>query len=191
MGFYELKYSGLPSVRWKEFERTTYLDRTKLWTIRSAVQRGSDLNLPRLVGASADEAEKFAIELYEKIKNNGMVIYYPYFWAEKSGTLNIYRDRIVIEAVKEDLWNLVSYSDCEVTISIQEEKIDFYGNKYFINKKELNELLIYAKRVKGMFRQDLMQGRSILLEWSYACDSSVNKKPIGEKYLIFYEIRTV
>ena len=49
MGFYELKDSGLPSVRWKEFERTTSLDRTKLWTIRCAVQRGSDLNLPRLV----------------------------------------------------------------------------------------------------------------------------------------------
>lgn len=191
MGFYELKESGLPAIRWKEFEKTTSLDKRNLWTIRSAVQRGSDINLPRLVGACAEEAEEFALELYEKIKNNGMVIYYPYFLAEKSGTVNVYKDKIVIEAVKEDLWNLVSYSDCEVTILIQGEQIDFCGNRYFINQNELMELLLYAKRIRGMFRQELVEGKSVLLEWSYAYDSDIEKKRIGKNYLIFYEIRTI
>ena len=191
MGFYELKESGLPAIRWKEFEKTTSLDQRNLWTIRSALQRGNDINLPRLVGERAEKAEKFALELYDRIKNNGMVIYYPYFLAEKSGTLNIYKDRIVIEAVKDDLWNLVSYSDCEVTIQIQDQQVEFYGNRQFISPNELEELLEYAKRIKGMFREELYGGKSILLEWSYAYDSDIEKKRIGNNYLIFYEIRTV
>lgn len=191
MGFYELKESGLPAIRWEEFEKTTSLDSRNLWTIRSALQKGSDINLPRLVGERAEKAEKFALELYEKIKDNGMVIYYPYFVAEKSGTLNIYKDKVVIEAVKEDLWNLVTYSDCEVTIVIQEEKMEFRGNKEFLNQNELMELMLYARKVKGMFRYELIEGKSVLLEWSYAYDSDIEKKRIGSNYLIFYEIRTV
>lgn len=191
MGFYELKELGLPAIRWKEFEETTSLDKRNLWTIRSAVQRGNDLNLPRMVGERAEKAEEFAHKLYEKIKNNGLVIYYPYFLAEKSGTLNIYNDKIVIEAVKEDLWNLVTNSECEVTIIIQGEAMNFRGNKYFLNHSELTELLSYAKKVKGVFRQELVEGKSVLLEWSYAYDSDIQKKRIGNNYLIFYEIRTV
>lgn len=191
MGFYELKELGLPAIRWKEFKKATSLDKQNLWTIRSAVQRGNDVNLPRMVGERAEIAEEFANELYEKIKDNGMVIYYPYFVAEKSGTLNIYNDKIIIEAVKEDLWNLVSYSDCEVTIIIQEDQIDFRGNKYFINQDELAELRSYANRIRGVFRQDLAEGKSILLEWSYAYDSDIEKKRRGKNYLIFFEIRTV
>ena len=191
MGFYELRELGLPAIRWKEFEKTTSLDNKNLWTIRSAVQSGNDLNLPRLVGEQADKAEEFAHKLYEKIKNNGMVIYYPYFVAEKSGTLNIYNDKIVIEAVKEDLWNLVTNSDCEVTIIVEGEQVDFRGDKYFINHSELTELLSYAKRIKGVFRQELVEGKSVLLEWSYAYDSDIQKRRIGNNYLIFYEIRTV
>ena len=191
MGFYELKESGLPAIRWEEFEKTTSLDSRNLWTIRSALQKGNDINLPRLVGERAEKAQKFALELYEKIKDNGMVIYYPYFVAEKSGTLNIYKDKVVIEAVKEDLWNLVTYSDCEVTIVIQEEKMEFRGNKEFLNQNELMELMLYARKVKGMFRYELIEGKSVLLEWSYAYDSDIEKKRIGSNYLIFYEIRTV
>lgn len=191
MGFYELKELGLPAIRWKEFEKTTSLDKRNLWTIRSAVQKGNDVNLPRMVGERAEKAEAFAHELYEKIRNNGMVIYYPYFVAEKSGTLNIYSDKIVIEAVKEDLWNLVTNSDCEVTIIIQGERVDFRGNRYFVNHNELTELLSYARRIKGFFRQELVEGKSVLLEWSYAYDSDIQKKKVGENYLIFYEIRTV
>lgn len=191
MGFYELKESDLPSVRWRVFEKNTTLDNKNLWTIRTALERGMDINLPRLVGEKAEVAEKFALELYEKIHNRGIVIYYPYFLAEKSGTLNIYRDKIIIEAVKNDLWNLVTHSECEVTIIIDDGKIEYSGNRNFINKDELEELLFYCKKIKGMFRHDLNIGQSVLLEWSYAYDSDVEKNKIGNNYLVFYEIRTV
>lgn len=31
-----------------------------------------------------------------------MIIYYPYFIAEKSGTLNVFNNKVVIEAVKDE-----------------------------------------------------------------------------------------
>lgn len=75
------------------------------------------MNLPRLVGKTADEAKIFADELYKKIGNNGIVIFYPYFVAHKSGTLNISYDNIIVEAVNKDLWNLVTNQDLDVSLS--------------------------------------------------------------------------
>ena len=111
MGFLELKEMMLPSIPWKQYTGNEELSDDFLWTIRSAVYRGDDLNLPRSVGKDADESKKFADDLLRKINDNGMVIYYPYFVAKKSGTLEVRRDCVVIEAVKDDLWNLVTYSD--------------------------------------------------------------------------------
>ena len=43
------------------------------------------------------------MRLYIKYKNIGMIVYYPYFVAEKSGTLYADNSKTVIEAVGEDL----------------------------------------------------------------------------------------
>lgn len=61
-------------------------------------------------------SKKFADQLLKEMNNNGIVIYYPYFIANKSGTLEVRSDKVIIEAVKDDLWNLVTYSEREVTI---------------------------------------------------------------------------
>ena len=58
-GFYQLKTLTLPTVDWVEYKGQS-LDRDILWTVRSAVFSGDDFNLPRAVGVSADEAERFA-----------------------------------------------------------------------------------------------------------------------------------
>lgn len=191
LGFYELKDSSLPTIPWKEYDESVTFDNDILWTIRTAVYRGNDLNLPRAVGVDAKEAEKFASDLYRKIRDSGIVVYYPYFIAEKSGTLNVFQDKVIIEAVKEDLWNLVTYSDREVTIFLQNNNIEYDGNRYFISDEEINELFLNAKRVKQMFRDELIEGKSILLEWSYAYKCDINKNKIGDCYLVFYEARTV
>ena len=83
MGFLELKEMSLPSIPWKQYTGNEKLDEKYLWTIRSAVYRGEDLNLPRLVGEDAENATKFAENLLYKLGNNGMVIFYPYFIANK------------------------------------------------------------------------------------------------------------
>lgn len=192
MGFLELKEMSLPSIPWKQYTGNEGLDSNFLWTIRSAVYRGDDLNLPRLVGKSAEEAKLFADHLLKKLGDRGIVIYYPYFIARKSGILEVKRDRLIIEAVKEDLWNLVTYDDREVTyIFCNEFEVEYIGNREFLNEMEKRKLLKCVPEIKKLFRDDLLQGKSVLLEWSYALDCDVQGNPTGEEYLVFYEARTV
>lgn len=191
MGFYELKAMNLPSIPWNEYTGNEDLAENQLWTVRSAVFKGDDLNLPRMVGESGRSAKKFADELLKKLHHNGIVIYYPYFVANKSGTLNIFRTEVVIEAVKKDLWNLVTYSDREVTIRIVDDEMFIDGNEGFLTQAEQKQILKYVPQIRRLFRDDLNEGKSVLLEWSFAQNSNINKESIGEEYLVFYEIRTV
>ena len=191
LGFYELKDSMLPTIPWKEYKMDTVLDPDILWTVRTAVHRGEDLNLPRCIGTTAEDAIKFAKSVSQRYGNNGMVIYYPYFLAEKSGTLNVFNDKIVIEAVKDDLWNLVTYSKKDVTIILDKNENEYIGNKEFLECEELDEILSYVKEVKRLFRDELIEGKSILLEWSYAYNCDIEKNRKGNRYLVFYEVRTV
>lgn len=191
MGMFELQELNIPSIEWKEFKRSTILDQDKLWTIRTTVLKGDDLNLPRLIGGTAEEVQNFGNRLLEEFGRNGMIIYYPYFIAEKSGTLEISNERIVIEAVKEDLWNLVTYSDREETIIIRNKEYIYEGNKLFLSLNEINDVTKYISKLKQKFRDELVEGKSLLLEWSFAYDSDNDKKKVGDKYLIFYEIRTI
>ncbi len=191
LGFYELKDSGLPTIPWKIYNENVKLDPNILWTIRIAVHRGEDLNLPRCVGASAEESSKFALEMKKKYGENGMVIYYPYFMADKSGTLNVFSNKIIIEAVKDDLWNLVTNSKCDVTYIISEEKRESIGNEKFLNEQEIEKITSYIRKIRGKFRDDLLEGKSVLLEWSFAYNCSVKKQRTGDRYLVFYEVRTI
>lgn len=192
MGFFELNDISLPTIPWREYRPDVELSDTYLWTIRSAVIYGNDLNLPRLVGKDSSEAKKFADELYGKIKDHGMVIYYPYFIAEKSGTLNVYRNKTVIEAVKEDLWNLVTNQDIDTSLVFDNEDnlITTNGKRDFLTENEIFELLKYAKKIRGIYRNEIIEGNTLLLEWSYAFSCDKNKVPIGNPYLVFYEVRT-
>jgi len=190
-GFFELQKSGLPSVPWKKYDANTIFNEKILWTVRSAVFIGDDLNLPRKVGVKAIEAKVFADQLLNNLGDNGIVLYYPYFIAEKSGVMEVSFYRVVIEAVKSDLWNLVTNNKKDVTVIISGEDIQYDGNKKFLTNKELMKLTEYSSSVKMKFRSLIAEGKSIFLEWSFAYTSDLDKKPIGSKELVFYEIRSV
>lgn len=192
MGFLELKEMKLPSVPWKQYTGKENFEDRYLWTVRSAVYRGNDLNLPRSIGESSKVSKKFADQLLKEMNNNGIVIYYPYFIANKSGTLEVRSDKVIIEAVKDDLWNLVTYSEREVTIitDIDGNK-SIIGNANFISNEELDSFSKHIPEIRKLFRNDLLQGKAALLEWSFAQSCNASKEPIGEKYLVFYEARTV
>lgn len=190
-GFLALRESELPSVPWKEYNKDTILDKNILWTVRSAVAKGEDLNLPRLVGAGAEEAMNFAEGLLNTLKANDLVLYYPYFIALKSGVIDISRDRVVIEAVKEDLWNLVTYNKKDVTIIFDKDNLDFVGDGDFLSQEELYDLIDHCVVIKNKFTSQVNTGKSILLEWSFACRADINKECVGKPSLVFYEIRTV
>lgn len=192
MGFLELKEMNLPSIPWERYTGNEKLDNRYLWTIRSAVYRGDDLNLPRSIGKSAEESTKFADDLLTKMNDNGIVIYYPYFIAKKSGTLEVRNDSVVIEAVKEDLWNLVTYSNCEVTIILRKNmEPEIIGDRTFLSRNEQEKLYSYVPEIRKIFRDDLLEGNAALLEWSFAVSCDTSKKTIGDEYLVFYEARTV
>lgn len=191
MGFLELKEMSLPSIPWKQYIGTEKLRNDMLWTIRSAVYRGNDLNLPRSIGKNAEESKKFADKLLSEIGENGIVLYYPYFVAVKSGTLEVRRDSIIIEAVNDDLWNMVTYEKREVTYIFHEKQEEVIGNAGFLSEREKEELLKYVPEIRKIFRDDLLEGRSALLEWSYALNCNIEKEPIGNEYLVFYEARTI
>lgn len=190
-GFFELREMNLPCVPWKEYHTGDTLDDHFLWSIRCAKFRGNDLDLPRLIGAEASKATAFANRLCRQI--SGMVIYYPYFIAEKSGTLCVSRDKVVIEAVHDDLWNMVKMGTQDVTIIINDNEIknaEIIGNTSLLSELELKEILSYIPKIRKRFRDELF-AKDILLEWSFAKNCGKDKMPIGERYLVFFEIRSI
>ena len=69
MGFFELKDLDIPTIPWREYDMGIKLDSRILWTIRTAIFRGDDLNLPRKVGVDSDEAELFAKETKMRLQD--------------------------------------------------------------------------------------------------------------------------
>ena len=190
-GFLVLKKSGLPHVPWEKYNKDLELDKNILWTVRSAVAVGNDLNLPRRVGVSSYDAKVFAEELLINLDKNDLVIYYPYFIALKSGVIEISENRVVIEAVNADLWNLVTDNNKDVTIIVEDDDVKVIGDENFLTQSELLELVDYCLIAKKEFPNYIYKGKSILLEWSFACKSDISGNRVGNPSLIFYEIRSV
>ncbi len=191
LGFFELQRSGLPSIKWEIFEPSMHLDEQLLWTVRTAVLKGDDLNLPRKVGVTADAAYNFALEQYNKLQDQGMVIVYPYFIATKSGTLEVGSNLMTIEAVYSDLWNLVSENKKDITIHESKDNSFIVGNEKFFTPNELKVIKQNIPRIKHVFRDVLTSGKTVLFEWSFAFNTDVKKKAIGKEYLVIYEARTL
>jgi hypothetical protein len=191
MGFYELKDLNIPTVPWRKFSKDIILDNNILWTLRVALNKSMDLSLPRAVGVDAIEAREKGALLLDKYDDIGMVIYYPYFIAEKSGVVEVNKDYIILEAVDKDLWNLVTYGHNDVTIKLTGEYAEYNGNKDFLSENEINDIIKNTCTIKSKYRDILSEGKSLFLEWSYAYNTDINKNPIGEKYLVFYEMRAV
>lgn len=190
MGFLELREVDIPSIRWKEFVPGTELSADKLWTIRCAKYTGKDIDLPKMVGKTAEECTKFAENLIKDLRDNGMVVYYPYFTASKSGTLLVEPDSCVIEAVSGSLWNLTSGIERDVTVISGISGMALMGDSEFFLEEEIRSLLGYADRVRSYFRDSLFR-ENVLLEWSIARDSDIDGNPVGDPYFVFYEIRSI
>ncbi|MEG6616637.1 hypothetical protein V6C27_09450 [Peptococcaceae bacterium 1198_IL3148] len=192
-GFYELKWIGIPAITWKIFTEDTIFDENLLWTIRVAVRFGEDINLPRAIGVKAEEAKFVAKNFLNDFKENGLIIYYPFFIAIKSGNMEIKESRIIIEAVKNDLWNLTTGGERDVTIFIDRltKEMQFYGDETFLTMQEIDELLRYAARIRVKYKDYIFDRSSVMVEWSYAINTDINRKPIGERYLVFYECRVL
>lgn len=189
-GLYLLRQWGLPAIKWEIFTRDTTLPANCLWTVRTALYSGQDVNLPRAVGVEAKEAEAFARRLLQELGDRGVVFYYPYFVAERSGTLLVGKERAVVEAVKGDLWHLVSEGkrDAYLLLDLEEGKIREERPPEFFTPEEQKKLLGWARQVRWRGRDYLSAGFSLLLEWSVVAESE--ERSGGDKF-VFYELRTV
>lgn len=193
-GFFELKDSSLPAVKWKEFTDITELSNDRPWTVRTSVYSGNDSSLPRKVGVQADEAMAFARRTRAKYKDNCMLVYYPFFIALKSGTLSVHNDKVIVEAVVGDLWNLVTDGIKNVTYVYDSKTLKLIGSDgdvYFLSNIETNGLLKTIPEIRRMFRDDLLENKGALLEWSFACDTDAELNKVGVPYLVFYEAKTI
>jgi hypothetical protein len=189
LGLYELGAAGIPAIEWKEYAEGSIMSDRILWTVRAALFKGSDYNLPRFVGVTAERAMEEASRLGKELKDKGMVIYYPYFTADKSGIIRISSSRTVIECVGKDLWNLTAGGSRDVTIIFDESGVKVSGRRDSLAEPEIDELMKYEKVLRGKYRQDIARGGELYLEWSYAYDCSPDGSPTGERYLVFYEMR--
>lgn len=192
-GFYELKRMGIPSVPWLQFTGNEHLNENLLWTVRMAVLEGNDIDLPRAVGVTAQEAILKGKELIKTFEEHDLIIYYPYFIALKSGTIEIRQNKTIIEAVQDDLWNLTTTGGRDITLIIDRETnvIQKSGDTKFLTDDEIKELLKYAGIARGFHREYIFDQTSVLLEWSYAINTDINKHQVGKNYLVFYECRTI
>lgn len=193
LGLYELKSLSLPSMNWvmidDRFDKNI-LKNHMLWTARTAVIEGNDICLPKKICANADEVLNF-IET-EKDKNQETVIFiYPFFYALKSGTLNVSLNSLFIEGVYKDLWNMNSERiDYSFLYEFETKNSKQSGNQFFLTDSEKEAFIKHSIEVKSRYRSVLCEGTIIQLEWSFAVYDRNLITP--EEYeLIFYELRTL
>ena len=183
-GFKTLRELGIPSVPWKFMTTGTELNNDLLWTVRCAVEVGDDYNLPRAVGVTAEVAQKKYLEFS---KQGLKVIYYPYFRAVTSGVIDISEERIVIEAVVGDLWNLVTNGRTPDYRCIYED--GKYNHCIITNG--IIRLVGYGRQVACKMKAFLEMGKHIYLEWSLAQNVDVSGVSEGVPYRVFYECRVI
>lgn len=190
-GLYELKKLNIPTIDWKIYEQGTKLDDNHLWSVRMAVYRGNDLSLPHLFGQNAMISEKFAMQHLKQIRDRGIVIYYPYLIAEKSGNLQIGESRIIIEAVEGNLSNLLTGGEVNVTYIWEDMGQRIIGNQDFLDLNEREQIKSYVEYLRRKYSDVFRSGKELQLEFSFVFESSKTGEKRGERKLVFFEIRTV
>lgn len=190
-GLYELKSLQIPSVDWKLYTSDTVLDDRFLWTIRTAVFKGSDFCLPHSFGKDSKTSKEFADRTLRELGEKGIVIYYPYLIAEKSGILQFSKDRLIIEGVYGDLGELLSGKKADVTYIWTSGSCQSVGDKDFFNANDQELLLSNGDYLRRKYSLQLLLGEEIQLEFSFSYDSSVDGKRVGDRKLVFFEVRTL
>lgn len=186
-GMYELKRSRLPAVDWNLFHEATVLSDSCFWTIRTAVFKGQDLHLLKLFGKKGREATAFGVKCLHKMKDKGIVFYYPYLTAEKSGVLQFDVNSIQLECVAGDLGRLLGGSSTDASYYWKGADLKEHGNK-ILSGKEKTELLEWVFYCRRRYRYIMALEEKMQLEFSYVRDKDPEHQP---SRLVFSEMRTI
>ncbi|KUG04234.1 hypothetical protein ASZ90_018455 [hydrocarbon metagenome] len=45
--------------------------------------------------------------------------------------------------------------------------------------------------IRAKHKQDLLGHNTVMMEWSYAINCNIDRQPMGDKYLVFFEYRVL
>lgn len=188
---YILDYLDLPTIPWAPCRTTEALDDTILWTVKNEPYSFNDGKIYGRIGVTSNEAMHYIKSQYQDLGNRRMLIYYPYFTAAKSGTIDLSYDRIVIEAVEGKIENLKKKHRVDETIIFREEEIEILGDEAFLTKEETLHLIDYAKQLRNRCQNDIAFGRNIIVYWSIVQETRKNMIPRDDQKLLFHQIKVL
>lgn len=209
-----LNQLDVPTIEWKQYYDTSMLEEELLWTIKleskesdlyhskeskkeqtSLIQKlkeklvANDDREKAKIGVTAKEVKEFVKKNRKYQKEGELFLYYPYYTVVESGIIDINYDRVVIEAVKGTMNNLVVKNKVDVTLIFKEDDLQIEGEEYFFTKEEMLPLIDYSKNVRKMVAKDIDMGKNIQLYFSYFYKTSTMLEPVGEKKLLFYKFK--
>lgn len=186
-----LDHLDLPTIPWEICSTNTTLDHHILWTVKNEPFRPESGKIFGKIGVTSEEVKEYVEDAYEQLEKQRVLIYYPYYTAYKSGTLDLTYDRIVIEAVEGKIENLKKKHRVNETILFTEEDITIYGDDKFLTKEETLGLIDYCKSIKHRCMGELEYGKNILLYWSIVQETKINMIPKEEKNLFFTQLKVI
>jgi hypothetical protein len=186
-GLMLLKQCRLPTISWNVFTYDTTLCDSYRWTLRAVRDSGNDFGLPIFLDISSKEAIDIGRRLLDQYSSNKYILLvYPYFTSEKSGTVKVEIGSIVVEAVKGNCSDLTRYSKLDISLIYKDTRDVVYGDITFFTDEELVTIERYASRLRRQFFRMVLDGFIVVLEWSFATYKNTDK----EKFL-FQELRVI
>ena len=143
------------------------------------------------IGVTSKEAMTYIKSQYKELGRRRMLIYYPYFTAYKSGTIDLSYDRIVIEAVDGKIENLKKKHRVDETIIFREDDIEIYGEEEFLTREETLSLIDYGKMLRKRCDNEIEYGKNIIVYWSIVQETKKSMIPRDDKKLLFHQIKVL
>ncbi len=188
---YILDYLDLPTIPWEQCRTTSTLDDSILWTVKNEPYTADQGKIYGRIGITSSEAKAYISSQYENLERKRMLIYYPYYTAVKSGTIDLSYDRIVLEAVEGKIENLKKNHRVNETIIFREESIEIFGDENFMTREETLSLIDYAKQLKTRTGKELEFGKNLIVYWSIVQETKRNMIPRDKSQLLFHQIKVL
>lgn len=171
---------GLPHPDWEFVKSSVDLKRHHQikdycgWTIR-VLWRGKQFKKPLYINWLAKEkVAKEIDQLAKKAKKDYLIVTYPSWIPQKSGTLLIEKNRIIIEACQGKITRLMREGICDVGYQISKlgQVQSSWGNRHFLTRVEKKKIIDALAKIPQ---------KNIMLEWAFGQQ--------GE--FIFYKLETL
>ncbi|BBF45146.1 hypothetical protein lbkm_3905 [Lachnospiraceae bacterium KM106-2] len=188
---YLLSHLDLPTIPWQQGFLSTEFDQHMLWTVKNEPVSAEIGLIEGKIGVTAKEAKEFVKHQYDNLGEKRVVLYYPYYTATKSGTIDLNQERSVIEAVEGKIENLSKKHRVDVTMIFRDNDLEIVGNDKFLSEDETLTLIDYCRELKSRCAADLDYGKNIILYWSIVSETKVNMIPKDKTNLIFTKLKII